>query len=108
MVCIKFRKFNKYDEIAMPLLLQISLYQLLMETLLSQRVVLERNHHCFYSVQAFMDKNAYSEWVRREIDKIECLINSFWHKAYPPVPELPLEDQGFHRQYVHLMERLFR
>ena len=77
-----------------------------METLLSQQVVLERNHHPFYSVQAFMDKNAYSEWVITEKEKIDCLIRSFWHNACPPVPELPLKDHEFHKQYVDLMKRL--
>lgn len=82
--------------------------QLLVETLLSQRLVLESNHHPFYSVQAFMDKNAYSEWVITEKEKIDCLIRSFWHNACPPVHELPLEDHEFHKQYVDLMKRLIR
>lgn len=82
--------------------------KLLVETLLSQRAVLEHNKHPFYSVQAFMDKNAYSEWVMLEKEKTEHLVRSFWHKACPPVRELPLEDQGFHKQYVDLMKRIIR
>lgn len=82
--------------------------QFLVEELLSQLVVLERNHHPFYSVQAFMDKNAYSEWVIVEREKIEGLIRSFWHYARPPVRELPLESPEFHKQYVELMKRLVR
>lgn len=82
--------------------------QFLVEELLSQLVVLERNHHPFYSVQAFMDKNAYSEWVIVEKEKIEGLIRSFWHYSRPPVRELPLESPEFHKQYVELMKRLVR
>jgi len=82
--------------------------QLLVETLLSQRVVLERNHHPFYSVQAFMDKNAYQDWLVTEKEKIDHLIKSFWHSACPHGRELPLQDQEFHKQYVDLMKRLIR
>ena len=70
--------------------------------------MLEHNDHPFYRVQVFLDKNAYSEWVMLEKDKIEHLIKSFWHKAHPPVRELPLEDQGFHKQYEDLMKRIIR
>ena len=79
-----------------------------MTELQSQRVVLERNHHPFYRVQAFMDKNAYEEWLIMEKEKIEHLIRSFWHNILPPLPELPLENRDFHRQYLDLMERLIR
>ena len=43
-----------------------------------------------------------------EKDKIECLIESFWHKACPPVHELPLEDIDFHKQYEDLMKRIIK
>ena len=70
--------------------------------------MLNRNHHPFYSVQAFMNKNTYGEWVKQEKEKIECLIRSFWHNSYPDVrSELPLCSE-FHQQYVDLMERLLR
>ena len=82
--------------------------QILVEELLIRLVVLERNHHPFYSVHAFMDKNAYSEWVLVEKEKIEGLIRSFWHYACPPVRELPLESPEYHKQYVELMKRLIR
>lgn len=82
--------------------------QVLVEELLSRLVVLERNHHPFYSVQAFMDKNAYSEWVLVEKEKIEGLIRSFWHYARPVVHELPLESPEYHKQYVELVKRLIR
>ncbi|XP_074613396.1 uncharacterized protein LOC141873316 isoform X2 [Acropora palmata] len=82
--------------------------KLLVETLLSQKAVLEHNNHPFYRVNAFLDKNAYSEWVMLEKDKIECLIESFWHKARLPVRELPLEDINFHKQYEDLMKRIIK
>lgn len=82
--------------------------QFLVEELLRRLVVLERNHHPFYSVHAFMDKNAYSEWVIVEKEKIEGLIRSFWHYARPSVRELPLESPEYHKQYVELMKRLIR
>ena len=82
--------------------------QVLVEELLSRLVVLERNHHPFYSVHAFMDKNAYSEWVLVEKERIEGLIRSFWHYARPLVHELPLESPEYHKQYVELMKRLIR
>lgn len=82
--------------------------QFLVEELLRQHVVLVRNHHPFYSVQAFMEKNAYDGWVIAEKEKIDALIRGFWHYARPPVHELPLERPDFHKQYVDLMKRLIK
>ena len=70
-------------------------------------MVLKRNHHPYYSVQAFMNKDAYGEWVRLEEEKINCLIKSFWHNSYPSVTELPL-GSDYHEQYIDLMKRLIR
>lgn len=86
-----------------------SFLQFLVEELQSRLVVLECNHHPFYRVNAFMDKNAYSEWVIVEKEKIEGLIRIFCHDyARPPVCELPLESPEYHKQYVDLMKRLVR
>lgn len=73
----------------------------------NQKLVLKRNHHPYYSVQAFMNKDAYGEWVRLEEEKINSLIKSFWHNSYPSVTELPLSSE-YHEQYIDLMKRLIR
>ncbi|KAK2563687.1 hypothetical protein P5673_012666 [Acropora cervicornis] len=70
--------------------------KLLVETLLSQKAVLEHNNHPFYRVNAFLDKNAYSEWVMLEKDKIEFeSSNKEVHQVHHGVaPSSPLSENA--------------
>ena len=79
-----------------------------MEELITQLSLLERNLHPFYGVQAFMDKNAYSEWLLLEKERIHLLIKSFWRSSLPPLPTLPVGYKDKHKDYKQLMILLIR
>lgn len=83
-------------------------FKVLVEELLSQLSLLENNLHPFYGVQAFMDKNGYSEWLLLEKERIHSFIKSFWRSALPPLPALPLGYKEKHKEYKELMVRLIR
>ena len=109
------RNVQSIPKLALPLLKRIFVVvvvvvvlQLLVEELLSQLSLLESNHHPFYRVQSFIDRNAYNEWVIHEKGEIQALIKGFWHFPQPPIPALPLNMSEMHTEYHELMLRLIR
>ena len=82
--------------------------QLLIDELLMQLSMLESNHHPFYRVHAFMDRNAYNEWLICQKEKVHALMKSFWHHPQPAIPALPLNLSERHTEYHRLMLRLIR
>ena len=55
--------------------------KVLAEELCNRLFVLENNRHPFYSPGAFLSRDAYDQWQRRQRMSINELFQKFWYQV---------------------------